>query len=173
MQKYTRNCPYCQNSFEAKTSQFYCSFEHRFWSKVDTSGGPDACWPWLGPKDWDGYGLIKHNGRMERANRVALELGKGKLQPGQLACHKCDNPTCCNFNHLFPGTHKENHADRDAKGRRVNVTGEQHGQSKLNWEKVRQIRTLAGQQTQAALSEQFHISPRQIRKIITNKNWVE
>ena len=28
-----------------------------FWSLVDVSGGPDACWPWIGTTDRDGYGI--------------------------------------------------------------------------------------------------------------------
>lgn len=31
----------------------------RFWPKVDKSGGPDACWPWLGGINGDGYGFIR------------------------------------------------------------------------------------------------------------------
>ena len=27
----------------------------RFWARVDRPVGKGACWPWTGPKDWDGY----------------------------------------------------------------------------------------------------------------------
>lgn len=32
------------------------SAEKRFWRKVDKSGGPDACWPWLASTHPGGYG---------------------------------------------------------------------------------------------------------------------
>lgn len=31
----------------------------RFWRKVDTTGGPDACWPWLASKQRAGKKRIK------------------------------------------------------------------------------------------------------------------
>ncbi len=37
---------------------------------------------------------------------------------GLLVCHKCDNPPCCNGNHYFKGTHKDNQQDAARKGRK-------------------------------------------------------
>ena len=89
--------------------------EARFWAKVDTSGGFDACWPWTGARNGRrGYGSFDHAG----AHRFALELKLGRpLAFGMFACHTCDNPPCCNPLHLFEGTHQDNVDDRQAKGR--------------------------------------------------------
>lgn len=106
----------------------------RFWSKVDMSGGPDACWPWTA------YTRKRRNGRRGKlqvggqgspyvsADRLALALHtdgnlnrrrKGvKLQ----CCHECGNGDapifCVNPRHLYWGTQKQNEKDKKRKSAR-------------------------------------------------------
>lgn len=98
----------------------------RFWTKVDRSAGPDACWPWLGNKRPTGYGSFfvkrippgsKGKAIYVNPHRLAYELTYAPIASGLHACHKCDNPSCCNPNHIFPGTPRENMQDAVAKGR--------------------------------------------------------
>jgi len=91
--------------------------EVRFWARVDR-GGPDDCWPWTATMLASGYGWV-HAPEVgeERAHRVAWVLTIGPIPEGQVACHRCDNPPCCNPGHLFLGTQAANVADRDEKGR--------------------------------------------------------
>lgn len=92
-------------------------FVEAFWSKVDRSGGPRACWPWTASRQPDGYGKVNRRGRYLVASHVALEIALGRdLAPGEFSCHRCDNPPCCNPAHLFPGTNAENLRDLSAKG---------------------------------------------------------
>ncbi len=89
--------------------------------RVDRSGGPDACWPWTGPRDHKGYGRV---GRSHKAHRLAWESVNGPIpqMPGHHgACvlHRCDEPPCCNPAHLFLGTNRDNVADMKRKGRMV------------------------------------------------------
>lgn len=129
----------------------------RFWTKMDKSSGPDACWPWLGGKDKDGYGKFQYfaNGADKqtnvRAHRLALKLTSGGA--GEVAMHSCDNPACCNPKHLSWSTVLENRADCVRKGRHASGDrsgsrtkperlrrGQAHPNAKLTDEQVVQIR---------------------------------
>jgi hypothetical protein len=118
----------------------------RFWAKVDQSGGPDACWPWLGYRTLGGYGhWHPAKGVKVVASRFAYEDTFGPLPVGYGACHSCDNPPCCNPAHLFAGTAEDNAQDAQQKGRRVpppHVAGEAHGMARATIEQVRMIREL-------------------------------
>ena len=103
--------------------------DERFWPKVDRRGGPDACWPWLGSTG-QGYGQIFLNGRGVPAHRVAWELHHGIPFPASMdACHRCDNPPCCNPLHVWPGTPSDNALDASSKGR---LAGYQSGNRPWN-----------------------------------------
>ena len=116
----------------------------RFWSKVDRSGGPAACWPWTAGRSPYGYGKfqIGPNGGQTTlvSSRVALALKTGRMRPSTIhARHwKCDNPPCCNPRHLKWGTPKQNRHDTVRKGREPR--GEDKSIAKLTNAAVRRIR---------------------------------
>lgn len=77
-------------------------------------GRPDQCWPWMGAKQGSNtYGLWRGEG----AHRQAYRSWRGHIPPKMLVCHHCDNPPCCNPNHLFVGTNRDNILDALHKGR--------------------------------------------------------
>lgn len=63
------------------------------------------------------YGRIKVGGIGILTHRYAYQLAHGEIPAGMSVCHRCDNPLCCNPEHLFIGTHKENMRDMSDKGR--------------------------------------------------------
>jgi hypothetical protein len=87
----------------------------RFEAKVDRRG-PDECWPWTAGRDSDGYGMIKVEGRIHTASRVAFFLAHGRW-PTETR-HTCHVRLCCNPAHLVDGTHAENMAGLAASGRK-------------------------------------------------------
>lgn len=93
--------------------------ESKFWKKVNKLSD-DECWLWIAHKIPSGYGQFNAMGKIMRAHRVSWILKNGPIPPEKVICHKCDNPSCVNPNHLFLGTLKDNSRDMIKKGRCVN-----------------------------------------------------
>lgn len=89
----------------------------RFLSKISIT---DTCWVWQGSLNNKGYGkiqaLISGVWKASYAHRVAWFLATGEW-PKDNVLHKCDNPPCVRFDHLFVGTQTDNMQDAKAKGR--------------------------------------------------------
>ncbi|HSS40885.1 MAG TPA: HNH endonuclease signature motif containing protein [Polyangia bacterium] len=105
---------------------------------VDRSGGAAACWPWIGRRDKDGYGRVSVGYTTRGAHVLAFEAAGKTLAPGQVVRHSCDNPPCCNPDHLLPGTKAQNNADCRARGR--TARGSRNAQAKLTDAQVEDIR---------------------------------
>lgn len=79
------------------------------------------CLEFTGCRNADGYGTLRVRGKMTKAHRFSWELVYGRVPKGLLVCHRCDNPPCCNVEHLFLGTVADNNRDRHSKGRTQNL----------------------------------------------------
>lgn len=76
-----------------------------------------GCLEWQRSKIKHGYGNFVMNGVAWLAHRFAYELAFGPFPKELFVCHKCDNPSCLNPDHLFLGTNEDNQKDKIAKGR--------------------------------------------------------
>lgn len=100
------------------------SLEERFWSKVKKT---ESCWIWTGAATPEGYGGIWDGPqrlpgyRSRRATHVAFYL-QMKRWPVKNMLHKCDNPRCVRFDHLFEGGQSDNMKDCVSKGRNFNAS---------------------------------------------------
>ena len=169
------------------------TFTQRFWFKVDRSGGPRACWPWLAGLDTYGYGAFRLGARTEGsigAHRLAWLLTyQGPILPGAVFRHfVCDNPPCCNPAHVYPGTHQDNMRDMVAAGRQAigdrnsrrlyperYPHGQRHWAAKLTPTLVLEIIRLyqRGSATNGLgrIAQRFGVSKPTIQRIVTGKTW--
>jgi len=180
------NCAFCGKPFETKPyvalrPRPCCSIAcanlikttnpiKRFWSKVDKRGD-DECWNWLGYKDKDGYGTFNPTSKkLIKAHRFAYTLTYGEIKSGQCICHKCDNPPCCNPEHLFIGTFTDNDADRDKKGRQA--YGERSGRTNFTTNDIIHIRKLRNNgMSEADIAQLFGASQTGISSIVLRRTW--
>ena len=185
-------CPRCGTAFSAKPSKRrrFCSpachyasrrdalSPDRLWSKLDQSGGPDACWPFMGGRTVDGYGqiaIVDEDGerRVVYTHRLALELTSGPLPPNIQARHSCDNPPCGNPRHLFPGSHAENMRDMQSRGRAFRAMGECSGRVRLSEAQVLTIRDRydAGDHGIEQIATDYGVSKGAINGVVHRRTW--
>lgn len=96
-----------------------------------------GCWEWKGSKK-RGYGHTIIGSRVDgtrrniAAHRLSYETFIGPIADGMEVCHRCDNPSCVNPEHLFLGTRQDNIDDREAKQRNNPPKGSSNGRAKLS-----------------------------------------
>lgn len=130
-----------------------------------------GCWEWNRYLNKSGYGRIIHKGNNILLHRLMFQLKYGEFDSNLFVCHKCDNPKCCNPEHLFLGTAFDNNLDKKLKGR--DKVKEDNPAAKLRNEDVINIRNLykEGNITQKELAKIYNVHPANICRIINNKIW--
>lgn len=95
-----------------ETFQDRADYFAQFWSKVEI-GNPNACWEWRPSIESGWYGSF----RGVPTHRQAYIFVHKILGKDAKVCHSCDNPPCCNPNHLWAGSQADNVRDMMEKGR--------------------------------------------------------
>ena len=90
--------------------------EERIKTNIDIDNDSN-CWNWMGAKACHGYGAITYNNKCQRVHRLSYVTFVGAIPDNLSVLHKCDNKLCCNPEHLFLGTQKDNMQDMYKKGR--------------------------------------------------------
>ena len=148
---------------------FDADFIARFEAKLDKSGD---CWLWTASCAGKGYGQMKlpKQRKQEYSHRLAYMIYKGPIGDNQYVCHTCDNPRCCNPDHLFLGTSQDNHDDMAKKNRSTH--GEKNPSAKLSEKDVLEIAAcLAAGMSQSKIARAFGVHQVTISKINRGHRW--
>jgi len=76
----------------------------------------NECWEWNKSTNHK-YGSLRFNNNKGVAHRISYIIKNRYIPKDMIICHKCDNPSCINPNHLFVGTYSDNAKDAVSKGR--------------------------------------------------------
>lgn len=146
----------------------------KFWNKIRLIGASDDdCWEWTRAMTQLGYGVVRMDGRNFFVHRIAFFLTHGPFPNALKICHKCDNPKCCNPDHLFLGTQADNLHDMFRKDRRPAAKGVGTAAAKLNDAIVREIREryAKGGVTHRKLASEYGIAYSGIFGIVNRITW--
>jgi hypothetical protein len=144
---------------------------HRFWQRVDTSAGPDGCWPYT-TKQLNGYCYVywEHK-RYDLAHRIAYRLSVGDIPDGLKVLQTCGNRQCVNPQHLCLGTMSESQVMSMERTPRTFVYGDDNPSTKLADAQIDAIRRryAAGGVTQATLADEYGVHYSHISLIVNGK----
>lgn len=140
------------------------TYLEKFWSNVEDLFGKtkEDCWNWIGLKNKGYGGPLTINNKKIYAHRFSFVMNNGNIPDYLQVCHRCDNPSCINPNHLFSGTQSDNRNDSKQKGRNKNWGLK----SKLSLTEVKEIKQLAKTHTRKFIAEKFKISKSYLSEII-------
>ena len=165
-------------------------WEERFWKKVHKA---ETCWLWQGTIDQHGYGTFALTARKNiGAHRLMWILMHGHVPESLFVLHRCldkANPLCVNPAHLYVGTQYENVQDSLREGTHIALIqpnylrdyvvqhpevlprGEDHKNSKLTEQAVREIRMLYPSLRTTALAQRYNVSVSTIAHVIHKTDW--
>ena len=130
-----------------------------------------GCIVWTKATSHFGYGRIGRGSRgagWAATHRVSWELANGPIPDGMFVLHRCDNPPCCNPEHLFLGSLSDNTQDMLRKGRARGhwAQGASHPSARLSDDQVADLRRLASSvQNYAELGRMFGITKQHARSL--------
>jgi len=144
-------CKNCKSTFEGVYRAKYCCVKCRldFKSVLNADTG---CIEWTGGKQTAGYGALNIGGEVLSTHRLSYEVNVGPIPEGMFVCHRCDNPSCVNPEHLFIGTNADNMEDMQAKGRAAWAKKKmpQEVREKIKLAMASKVRTSSEKQRKAA-----------------------
>lgn len=76
-----------------------------------------GCWYWKLKKTEGGYARMYFKGQYHAVTRLVYAAVHGPFDKNLDICHTCDNPACCNPQHIWAGEHQANLQDGSKKKR--------------------------------------------------------
>lgn len=144
-------------------------------SKIPYNEPSCLVWPFSG--NWNGYGHVKFDGRVQKAHRVMCILAHGEPPDHKfVAGHSCLNGQkgCVSPLHLSWKTYRQNLLDRRKDGTLTKKRWTRYGT--LTDDQVRKICSLKGEKNQREIGAMFgisyqHVSVIQNGKLKRQKEW--
>lgn len=180
----------CKEYLAIQDSERKASLVRRLEEKTTFNAGT-GCLEWTAKAVANGgYGNLSAGRAFVglRAHRVMWVLKTNEPIPdGMVVMHSCDNPKCCNIEHLSLGTKKQNTEDMYSKGResrppihfgedhplRKNPSfaarGSRNGNSVLNEQQVKEI--FCSELSLGQLASLYQVSKSTIHEIKKRKTW--
>lgn len=153
--------------------------EEQFWARCKRA--PNGCLEWQGARNSSGYGTLSWHGKSCVTHRLAAYLAglvasiasPANKRGSGFVLHKCDNPPCCDPDHLEIGDFCKNQADSYARGRRAQPRGSEHANAKLTDQQAKEIRQRYSQgELQIPLAREFGVSQRVISMIVRRTSYI-
>nr|DAI80135.1 MAG TPA: endonuclease [Caudoviricetes sp.] len=134
------------------------------------------CMPYMGFRNRDGYGQVCINRKVVGAHRVAYCKANGLSLDdikGMVVRHKCDNPPCCNPEHLEIGTQRDNILDCIKRGRFKSNAGENNPRAKINKTIADKIRLEyeGGGISMKKLANKYNVGKSTIKRVVDRSIW--
>jgi hypothetical protein len=142
-------------------------------------GQPDQCWNWMKSCGSPGYGNWYYSifdlPSAGAAHRRTYMLFNGFIDHDVYVCHSCGNRQCCNPDHLYIGTAKENHLDAVHHGTHkkppIHLGVDAHA-SKLTEGQVIDIKKrIKDGESNRKIAEIYGVTPGCIWRIRKERNW--
>jgi hypothetical protein len=154
----------------------YISSPSQIFERHCLKGAIDECWLWGAYISPSGYGQTRIGGKAGKtvlAHRLSWLVNVGEIPDGLHVLHKCDNPPCCNPNHLFLGTNLDNIKDRVSKNRSSNwiknASREKHPRTKIISEDIKTMLKLRQEKIKVIdIAKQFGINKQHCSRLITS-----
>lgn len=185
-EKTIKYCPHCDEACFGNRN--YCSNKCNILANIKIS--KTDCWEWQKCITPSGYAAVKDldertqkKGNSQKnilVHRLSYMIFKGEIPKNKFVCHSCDNRVCCNPNHLWLGSHKDNSRDALKKGR-LNLSGLTYRltkggkspSSKLE-PYISEIRKrISNNERIVEIAESYNVSPQAIYSIKHGKTWKE
>jgi len=187
VKEYRQDAKFCSLSCRAKVQVPQVNLDRKDWwlkhsqeeldemlfSRIKERVKIDSgCWVWQMGTDKDGYGMITFTMKSLRAHREVYRIVHGAIPKGMLVCHTCDNPSCCNPDHLYLGSPADNSGDMVKRKRNWKTVGENCHTSKLTEKDVVEIRRLFDLGVSCArIARDYGLSKSSVWSIKKRKSW--
>lgn len=127
------------------------TWRHKILGRIDPTPTATGCHEWFGTKTKGGYGIITIGTANILAHRAIHAFSGGDVG-AEVVMHTCDNPSCCNPDHLRGGSYADNMQDMHQKGRMDTKRLGQHLRNRGSHPRGRRIVTPMGEFASAALA---------------------